>query len=72
MQKLGKFETQVPDFSFFIPSLDQRLRESEGRVDEGENGDALWEPRSTVLVSIGVSIALWASIGTIVWLAFLR
>jgi hypothetical protein len=66
MRRAQKAEFQAPDLSFFVPSLaDQRNERGAGQDSDRE---ARWQPRWTILFSLGAGVALWAGIAWLVGL----
>jgi hypothetical protein len=64
MQELRKAGYQAPDVSFFVPGLTDQLKERAAHPAAGEK--APWQPRWTILFSLGAGMTLWLAI---FWLA---
>ena len=63
MRRAEKAELQSPDLSFFVPRLADQLGEREAKPRE-----ARWQPRWTILFSLGSGLVLWAGLAWLVGL----
>ena len=60
MQRIRKAGYRAPNISFFVPSLAEELNERDANQSRQE--EARWQPRWTILFSLGAGAALWAGI----------
>ncbi|HWY60329.1 MAG TPA: hypothetical protein VNW15_00360 [Rhizomicrobium sp.] len=66
MRRAEKAEFQAPDISFFVPNLTDQLGEREANRAREAEREARWQPRWTILFSLGAGVALWAGIAWLV------
>jgi hypothetical protein len=60
MQEIRKAGYQAPDISFFVPTLADQIKERS--ANHSQESKAPWQPRWTILFSLGAGIALWGAI----------
>jgi hypothetical protein len=69
MQITGQFKSAIPAISPLDSRLLRQREGSEARRIGSEERSAIWNPLRTIVFIMGVSAALWAFVGCLVWLA---